>query len=169
MVTKLSATRGSVLCIALALLAGCGGPDRPPPTALSFENLPVSGSLDDALRFGFTNCYRDFAEMRCRRNGVTLLGFGPFSAAVELNGRNGGGGFDQLILWHDRDQNAFFQIGSTLESQGWRVCYTGEGNRGDQAIYMHANAPVKFSMDLSYWGKRRLRIMPASDRRERGC
>jgi hypothetical protein len=150
-------------------LAGCGGPDRPPPPPLSFEELPVSGSLKDALSAGFTSCREDTTEMRCRRGGVMFLGFGPFNAALDLNGSNGGGGFDQLILWHDRDQSAAIPIGAALERQGWRSCFTGEGDRGDQAIYTHPRARVRISMDLSYWGKRRLRVIPNWNKREPGC
>jgi hypothetical protein len=152
-----------------ALLGGCGGADHPPPPALWFEGLPVSGSLEDALKADFTRCRRSWTEMRCRRSGVMLLGHGPFSAAVDLNGRDGGGGFDQLILWHDRDQGAAIAIGTLLERQGWRSCYTGEGRKGDQAIYSHPRARVRFSMDLSYWGKRRLRLLPDWNNRERRC
>lgn len=107
--------------------------------------------------------------MRCRREGVTFLGFGPFSAALDLNGRSGGGGFDQLIMWHDRDQDAAIPVGEFLERRGWRACFTGEGHRGDQGIYTHPHARVRISMDLSYWGKRRLRVIPSWNNRERSC
>lgn len=118
------------LATAFGLLIGCGGPDRPPPPHLAFEGLPVSGSLEDALEAGFTSCREDTTEMRCRRrNGVMLLGHGPFEAALDLNGSNGGGGFDQLTLWHDRDQNAAIPLARALERHGWRECFTGEGNR----------------------------------------
>jgi hypothetical protein len=157
------------VAIGLALLAGCGGPDRPPPPPLLFEGLPVSGSLQDAHRSGFTSCWEDTTEMRCRRWGVMFLGFGPFNAALDLNGSNGGGGFDQLTLWHDRDQNAAIPVGNALERQGWQVCFTGEGSRGDQAIYTRPNAPVRISMDLSYWGKRRLRVIPQWNDRDARC
>jgi hypothetical protein len=153
----------------LGLLAACGGPDRPPPPPLSFEGLPVSGSLEDAHRAGFTSCWEDTTEMRCRRWGVMFLGFGPFNGALDLNGSNGGGGFDQLTLWHDRDQNAAIPVGTALERQGWRVCFTGEGSRGDQAIYTRPDALVRISMDLSYWGKRRLRVIPEWNKREPRC
>jgi hypothetical protein len=170
MLTTLQATyMHRVPVIALALLAGCGGPDRPPPPALSFAGLPVSGSLQDALKAGFDRCREDTTEMRCRRNGVMFLGFGPFNAALDLNGSNGGGGFDQLTLWHDRDQNAFLAIGTALERHGWRSCFTGENDRGDQAIYTHPGARVRISMDLSYWGKRRLRVIPQWNNREPRC
>ncbi len=159
----------SEVAIGFALLVGCGGPDHPPPPPLSFDGLPVSGSLDDALKAGFTRCREDTTEMRCRRNGVMFLGSGPFNAALDLNGSNGGGGFDQLTLWHDRDQNAFLAIGTALERQGWRSCFTGQDDRGDQAIYTHQSAPVRISMDLSYWGKRRLRIIPDWNNREPRC
>ena len=162
-------TRRSLLAIPLATLAACGGPTRPPPPPLSFDGLPVSGSLDDAHRSGFTNCYRDTTEMRCRRNGVTLLGFGPFNAAVDLDGSNGGGGFDQLTLWHDRDQNAFLPLGAALRRQGWSFCFTGAGNRGDQEIWVRPNAQVRISIDLSFWGKRRLRLIPTWNNREPSC
>jgi hypothetical protein len=98
-----------------------------------------------------------------------FLGFGPFNAALDLNGSNGGGGFDQLTLWHDRDQNAAVPVGNALERQGWQVCFTGEGSRGDQAIYTRPNAPVRISMDLSYWGKRRLRVIPEWNNRDPRC
>ncbi len=160
--------RGPLLLI-VGLLGGCGGADHPPPPALWFEGLPVSGSLEDALKADFTRCRRSWTEMRCRRSGVMLLGHGPFSAAVDLNGHDGGGGFDQLILWHDGDQGAAIAIGTLLERQGWRSCYTGEGRKGDQAIYSHPDARVRFSMDLSYWGKRRLRLLPEWNNRERRC
>ena len=160
---------GSLLLLSSALLSACGGPDHPPPPALSFDGLPVSGSLSYAQSLGLTRCLEYPAEMRCRRDGVMFLGFGPFNAAVDLNGGGGGGGFGQLTLWHDRDQAAFIPIGTTLERQGWRSCFTGEGNRGDQAIYTHQGAPVRISMDLSYWGKRRLRVIPKGNARAPRC
>jgi hypothetical protein len=107
--------------------------------------------------------------MRCRRNGVMFLGHGPFNAALDLNGGNGGGGFDQLTLWHDRDQNAAIPLVTALERQGWRECFTGEGHKGDQAIYTRPGLPVRISMDLSYWGKRRIRVIPEWNVRERRC
>jgi hypothetical protein len=149
--------------VAVALLAGCRGPDHPPPPPNFFDGLPVSGSLDDALQAGFTRCRSEWTEMRCRRDSVMLLGQGPFNAAVDLDGGNGGGGFAQLTLWHDRDQSAVISVGALLERHGWRTCYTGAGRRGNQAIYTREGAHVRFSMDLSYWGKRRLRIIPQSD------
>ena len=157
------------LVTALLLCVSCGGPDRPPPPPASFDGLPISGSLDDALRSGFTSCREDTTEMRCRRSNVMFLGFGPFNAALDLNGYNGGGGFDQLTLWHDRDQSALIPIGTALERQGWRLCLTGEGDRGDQAIYTHPRARARISMDLSYWGKRRLRVIPDWNAREPRC
>ena len=158
------------LLAGFAMLAGCGGPDHPPPPAMWIEGgLPVSGSLHDAHKAGFTNCFSFTVEMRCRRNGVMFHGFGPYNAAVDLNGGNGGGGFDQLTLWHDGDQYALLAVVNALERQGWRACFTGDENRGDQGIYTHPKASVRLSLDLSYWGKRRLRVIPNWNRRERSC
>jgi hypothetical protein len=155
--------------MAFVPLAGCSDSNRSPPPRLIFEGLVVSGSLADARANGFTNCIRFTTEMRCRRTGVMFGGFGPFSAAVDLDGYNGDGGFDQLTLWHDLDQNAAIPLVYALERQGWRSCFTGDEMRGDQGIYTHPNAAVRISMDLSYWGKRRLRIIPQWNNRERRC
>jgi hypothetical protein len=157
------------LILRLALLSGCGGPDHPPPPPLSFAGLPVSGSLEDALKAGFTSCWADTNEMRCRRDAVTFLGFGPLNAALDLNGNNGGGGFDQLTLWHDSDQSAAIPIGVALQEQGWESCLTGDGRWGDQAIYTRPGSPVRISMDISYWGKRRIRVIPEWNNKERRC
>jgi hypothetical protein len=72
-------------------------------------------------------------------------------------------------LWHDGDQFAVARLGQALERDGWKSCFTGRGNYGDQAIYSRPGAPVRFSMDISYWGKRRFRMLPAWNRREGQC
>lgn len=160
----------AVLTMVLSLFAGCSRPDDPPPPMLLFEGLPVSGSLEDALRAGFTSCLEvGTREMRCRRTGVMFKGLGPFSAAVSLSGKKGASGFDHLTLWHDQDQNALLAVVSGLERGGWRSCFTGEDNRGDQGIYTHPTSPVRLSLDLSYAGKRRLRVIPQWNVRERRC
>lgn len=100
-----------------------------------------------------------------------LGGEGPYDAAVDLRGGDGRGGFDQLILWHDMDQHAVYEIGDMLERRGWRSCYTtvGRGAWGDQKVYTHPRALVTISMDLSYWTKRRLRVIPEWNRRKPRC
>ena len=156
--------------ILLLSVAGSGcGSYRPPPPHTAFENWPASGSLADARFAGLTSCKSDPSTMRCRRNGIFLLGKGPFNAAVDLRSADGSGGFDQLTIWHDRDQYAVYTIADELVRQGWTACATGENERGDQNIYTLPGAPVKFSMDLSYWGKRRIRMLPTWNTRERGC
>lgn len=155
--------------LALLLLAGCS-PDRPPPPYVAFASLPVSGSVGDARRAGFTDCVQpDWGSMRCRRHGVMIYGAGPFEAAVDLVGHDGGGGFDQLTLWHADDQYAVYKITDVLDRTGWKNCSTGDGERGDQIIYTHAGMPVRVSMDLSYWGKRRLRLIPNWNKKEPRC
>lgn len=159
---------GPLTAIAMASLAGCA-PTRPPPPPLAYQGLPVSGSLADALKAGFGDCITDTIAMRCFRTDVRLLDQGPYKAAVDLVGSDGAGGFDQLTLWNDWDQNAVVAVTALLESRGWRSCFTGEGRKGDQAVYTRKGEPVRFSMDLSYFGKRRLRILPAADETEPVC
>ena len=162
-------TAGACLAGASPLLAGCEPSHGPPPPLLAVDDLPVAGKLQDALDAGFTSCVRYTTEMRCRRRGVILMGLAEFNAAVDLKGSSGGGGFDQVILWHQLDQNAAIPVVAELERQGWKSCYTGEGIRGDQGIYTHPRSEVWLSMDLSYWGKRRLRLLPSWNNRERRC
>ena len=156
-----SAVRAAVIVAAL-LLAGCSSePSVPPPHSLAYAGLPVSGSLADAKRAGFDQCLQmDGGHLRCRRAGVMLLGQGPYEAALDLIGGDGASGFRQITLWHDRDQSAVMKVGEALKQQGWAFSYTGEGGRGDQMILTKQGAPVHFSIDLSYWGKRRVRILP---------
>lgn len=135
-----------------------------------FGGLPVSGKLSDAQRAGFNSCVNtDAIRMRCRRHAVMLAKSGPYEAAVDLVGSDGRGGFDQVTLWHDRDNYAVYQITDALEQAGWVYCQTGEGRRGDQIIYTRKGSPVRISMDLSYWGKRRLRIIPEWNQQEPRC
>jgi hypothetical protein len=94
---------------------------------------------------------------------------GPYDAAVDLDGSTGAGGFDQLTLWDDRDNDAVFKLAAALEQGGWTKCLTGDGRVGDQAIYTRDGAPVRASMDISYWSKRRLRFVPVANHREHGC
>jgi hypothetical protein len=57
-----------------------------------------------------------------------------------------------------------------LKRQGWLECFTRGGQDwGDQAIYTHNGSPVFVSMDISFWGKRRLRVIPAWRKTERRC
>ena len=88
-----------------------------------------------------------------------MFGAGPYRGAVDL-ARNGGSGFSQLTLWHDGDQAALFKLSDALSARGWRLCRTGQGNSGDQEIWTKLGSPVRFSMDLSYWSKRRFRLLP---------
>lgn len=162
---------GRALALAAALpLAACG-PGRPPPPGLLFEELPVSGGPDVARRAGFTWCIEFANSRRCRRKGVTLAGQGPYEAAVDLRGGDGAGGFDQLTLWHDMDQHAVYAVGDVLERRGWRSCYTttGRGAWGDQKVYTHPRSHVVIATDLSYWIKRRLRVIPVWNPRKPVC
>lgn len=144
-----------------ALLASCDEA-RQPPAALLFDNLPVSGSLADAQRSGFTACVSHNVTMRCRKEGVFFQRHGPFSAAVDLHGGEGAGGFDHLTLWHSSDQSALVAITNDLRKAGWSECLRamGSGWKG-QAIYRHADAPIFIALDLTYWDRRTLKVYPA--------
>ena len=160
--------RSATLCTAM-LCAGCEPAGEPPPS-LFFSGLPISGGLADAQRAGFNTCFNtDAVHMLCRQHGVMLEDHGPYEASVGLEGSDGRGGFDQVTLWHDRDNNAVHKIADTLKHQGWNECFTGDDRAGDLAIYTLKGSPVRISMDLSYWGKRRLRIIPEWNQRERRC
>ena len=153
--------------IAFGLLGGCD-PAPPPPPARSFEGLPVTGSRAFAEKLGFTPCIDTSNALRCRKAGVMLLGAGPYSAAVDLRG-SGESGFDELTLWHDDDQSAVLAVADRLKELGWTLCRTGQEDRGDQDIWTKAGAPVRFSMDVSYWGKRRMRVLPEQNQPTGRC
>lgn len=155
--------------IAALLLVGCD-PLPPPPPRLVAHGLPVSGSIADARAMGFTDCFQsDAASMRCRRHDVVVDGHGPYEAAVDLTGGAGEGGFDHVTLWHDRDQYAVYPLADQFEHDGWRTCSVNVDDRGDQLVYRRRGERYRVSMDLSYFGKRRLRLIPMWNRRDRMC
>jgi hypothetical protein len=141
-------TRSPAL-LALLMLVGCRTDLHPPPTR-AFEGLPIAGSLADARAAGFAGCIEDTTTMRCRREGVMLAGAGPYAAAVDLAGSDGGGGFNHLTLWHGSDQGALLAIGDALKRQGWHSCLKGE-----QEDYTRPGSPIRIAIDVTYWGKRR--------------
>lgn len=158
----MSARKAVIAAIAissLAILAGCT-PHRAPPPSRSYAGLPVSGTLSDARKSGFTKCVSDPVSMRCRRSAVTVEGQGPYEAAVDLVGSDGNGGFDLLTLWSDHGETAVMAIGDALERKGWQSCITGHGDVGEQQIYIHLGVPFIFSMDISFWMHRRVRLIP---------
>lgn len=132
----------------------------PPPGNLMIDGLPVTGSLTFARSRGFTTCLDFNAYLRCRRDGIRFAGQGPYQGAVDSLGSDGSGGFQQLVLWSDKDQYAVTAVGRALQAQGWHVCRTGQADRGDQNIWRKAGSKVRVSIDASYWGKRRLRVLP---------
>ena len=154
---------GAIATVALALLVTACQPDRPPPPNLSFQDLPVSGDRAHAVATGFDRCvYVDAVSVRCRKKGVSLFGAGPYEGAVDLRGKDGRGGFDHLTLWHDTDQRALYRAILAIAKSGWSLCYTGSDKAGDQAIFSHQGEPVRIYLDISYWGKRRIRVYPAN-------
>lgn len=148
--------------------AGCT-PHRTPPPNLTFDGLPVSGTLAFAQKAGFTNCFGDPVSMRCRRPGIMFQGQGPYEAAVDLVGSDGNGGFDHLVLWSEDDQMAVQDVGNVLEREGWTVCLTGNDNAGDQEIYTRPDRRLTVSIDISYWAMRRLRLFPQWQKPKPAC
>lgn len=140
-----------------------------PPPKQFFDGLPITGSLSDARGEGFTECVNFNIYLRCKRRDVRLLRYGPFNAAVDLAGGDGRGGFRQLILWNDRDQDGAIDIGRELKKMGWESCLTSLHNWGDQHILRRKDSPFRVSIDLSYYGKRRIRIMPERGAPEADC
>lgn len=130
------------------------------PATQFFDGLPVAGNWRDAQKAGFAYCIDFKVTMRCRRSGLTLMGHGPYSAAVDLAGGDGRGGFNQLTLWSDQDQDAAIAIADDLERRGWESCRTQRNGWGDQHIFMRKGSPLRISIDISYYGKRRIRIIP---------
>lgn len=151
------------IAIAVLILASACEPERvppPPPANTSLNGLPITGSVAFAKRSGFTRCLDFNASLRCRREGITFAGEGPYSGAVDSSGADGRSGFQQLILWSEGDQFAITKVGLRLLARGWQLCRTGTDDRGDQSIYTKAGSQVRVSIDASYWGKRRLRVIP---------
>lgn len=152
--------RTGLLLLPLLLLAGCEA-RQTAPRRFMFEGLPVQGSLADAQHAGLNDCTTIVRYVRCRADGVMFRGKGPYHAAVDVLYDDGSGGFYELTLWRDGDQIETYTVGADLAQQGWHMCRTGPNeNTGDQEIYTKPGSPVRFSIDLSYWGKRRLRIIP---------
>jgi hypothetical protein len=145
--------------LGMMILAGCT-PHRQPPPSRSFQGLPVSGTLADARRAGFTRCISDPVSMRCRLSDIKVEGEGTYEAAVDLVGSDGNGGFDILTMWSDRGETALFAAGEALERKGWRSCILGHGDVGEQQVFTHPHVPFFYTMDISYWMHRRLRLIP---------
>jgi hypothetical protein len=145
----------------LALTAACDRePDALPPANLSFESLPVAGDLAFARSAGFTRCMELGRYLRCRREGIEFGGSGPYHGAVDALGDEGRSGFHEVSLWSETDQSALSRVGNAMVADGWQECRTGEEDRGDQRILTKAGSPVRISIDITYWGNRRLRIIP---------
>ena len=150
--------RSVSIVLLFGILAACTPPAPPPPNRV-FDGLPVTGSRAFAERLGFTPCLDTSNALRCRRSGVMLFGTGPYNAAVDLPG-SGASGFSQVTLWHDGSQSAVYAVSDELGRRGWTLCRTGSEDRGDQEIWTKPGSRVRVLMDLSYWSKRRVRVLP---------
>lgn len=148
--------RPILLTLALLALGGCGENPAPEPAAKPsaiFEGLPLSGNLATALAAGFGNCLDGTKGLRCRKDGVMLMGVGPLSAAIELDvaTKQGKPRFDRVTLWHARDQSAVLALSPLLTRAGWQSCLTPDAER-----FWHPPSPLRIAIDTNYWGSRRL-------------
>lgn len=149
--------RAIVAALTLLALPGCGdrlseaAKEAPVAPSAIFEGLPLSGNLATALAAGFGNCLEDSKGIRCRKEGVKLLGVGPISAAVDLAGTPAR--FDHVTLWHPTDQGLVLDLKPQLERSGWQSCLTPDAER-----LWHPPSPLRIAIDTNYWGSRRLVI-----------
>ena len=129
-----------------------GGSEKPLPPSATFEGLPLSGNRATAVAAGFSDCVDGTQGLRCRREGLYLLGVGPLNAAIDLDrpGPDGGPRFDHVTLWHPSDQGKLLDLKPALEHRGWASCLTADAER-----YWHPPSPVRIAIDTSYWGSRR--------------
>ncbi|WP_239987520.1 hypothetical protein [Sphingosinithalassobacter portus] len=146
------------MALLLLLLAACA-PGAPPPPNRAYGGMPITGSLAFARQMGFSDCVDTATTLRCRKRGMMVAGQGPFEGGLDLYGDDGASGFQGLTLWHDADQRAVFGVEPFLKARGWTLCRTGTEDRGDQNIWTKPGSPVRYSIDMSYWGKRRLRVL----------
>jgi len=129
--------------------------ERKPLPAPFFEGLPLSGNLATARKAGFGACLDGTKGMRCRKEGVMVMGVGPLSAAVDLDAApiEAPARFDHVTLWHATDQGAVLDLGERLKNADWQSCLTPDEER-----YLHLPSPVRIAIDTNYWGIRRVVI-----------
>ncbi|WP_152663836.1 hypothetical protein [Sphingomonas sp. SRS2] len=152
------ARREFCLMLAMLALSGCRDEPRPEPPAKPssiFEGLPLSGNLATALAAGFGNCLDGTRGLRCRKDGVMLMGVGPLSAAIDLDVpvKAGEPRFDHVTIWHARDQSSVLELSPLLAKAGWRSCLTPDAER-----FWRPPSPLRIAIDTNYWGSRRLVI-----------
>lgn len=150
--------RAIFLTLAALTLGGCNeqpAPEPPAEPSAVFEALPLSGNLATALAAGFGNCLEGTKGLRCRKDGVMLMGVGPLSAAIDLDvaAKAGEPRFDRVTLWHARDQSAVLALSPLLAKAGWRSCLTPDAER-----FWNPPSPLRIAIDTNYWGSRRLVI-----------
>jgi len=152
------AGREIFLTLAVLTLGGCGDERPPEPPArpsATFEGLPLSGNLATARAAGFGQCLDGTKGLRCRKDGVMVMGVGPLSAAVDLDVpvKTGEPRFDHVTLWHARDQGAVIALRPLLAMAGWQSCLTPDTER-----FWKPPSPLRIAIDTNYWGSRRLVI-----------
>jgi hypothetical protein len=166
-------SRPGIAAVMMALLlTGCHGTpaaDQPDPRdskplpAIFFEGLPLSGNLATATAAGFGACLDGTKGLRCRKEGVMVMGVGPLSAAVDLDAAPKGSParFDHVTLWHATDQGAVLDLGDLLKKAGWQSCLTPDDER-----YLQPPSPIRLAIDTNYWGTRRV-VVSAPARAEK--
>ena len=159
---------------ALFLLGGCqdkpkasdvrAAPIRAAKPIAMLEGLPLDGNQGTALAAGFADCLAGPHDVvRCTRRDVSLLGVGPYTAAIDLSVPGNPPHFNQVTLWHDSDQGAILDIGEALKKDGWQSCLSG-----DFESYGRMGSPTLIVIDASYWGKRRA-VISQTDKPFKAC
>jgi hypothetical protein len=149
--------RSSIL-LATLLFTSCSAPppdQKPAKPSAVFEGLPLSGNEATALAAGFGNCLDATKGLRCRKDGVTIMGVGPLIAAVDLDQKrpDGSARFDHVTLWHPSDQGVVLGLEDALARAGWKSCITTDAER-----FWRPPSPLRIAIDTSYWGHRRVLI-----------
>ena len=151
--------RTTLWTLAALALSGCGEAPKPPEKPIKanavFEGLPLSGNQATAIAAGLTDCVDATKGVRCRKDGIRVMGVGPVSVAVdlELKADDGSARFDHVTLWHPTDQGVVLGLEGTLADAGWKSCITITEER-----FWRPPSPLRIAIDTSYWGHRRVVI-----------
>lgn len=148
------------LLVAAVLTANCSGSssssserEGPLSPTATFAGIPLNGNVATAQKAGFLDCLDSTVGLRCRRNGIRLLGSAPLSAGVDFNVGDSDHKlrFDHVTFWHERDQGAILELRPLLYKAGWRSCLVSGAE-----LYWRPASSVQIAIDTSFWSTRRM-------------